>query len=122
MVDLSVARAGIESLYFDKATIIEYREISNSEDYSTGVEEVIVCEDEPCKISHDYASSNRDDVAADDLILTSILIIRPDLTVKSGSKIVVTRHGVSTVYKNSGEPAMYMNHQQITLELWEDRA
>ena len=122
MVNLSTVRHGIETLYFDRATIIEYQHVFNPEDCSTGVKEVVLCENEPCKVSYEYTRNTEDGVASDVLTLTSKLFLRPDLTVKAGSKIIVTRNGVSKVYKNSGESAMFFNHQEIKIKLWEDYA
>lgn len=122
MVNLSTVRHGIETLYFDRATIIEYQHVFDPEDCSTGVKEVVLCENEPCKVSHDRTSTTRDGDAGDDTMLITKLFIRPDLEVKSGSKIIVTRNGVDVIYKNSGETAMYINHQEIKIELWEDKA
>ena len=122
MVNISAARSALETLYFDTATIIEYREVFNPEDGSTGVEEVVLCENQPCKISHEDIKYNYDRDASDGVMLASKLFIRPELIIKSGSKIIVTRNGVSTTYKNSSEPARYMNHQEIKMELWKEEA
>lgn len=121
-MNISIARSAVESLYFDTATIIEYREVFNPEDGSTGVEEVVLCENQPCKVSHTSARQAYDGAAADSIRLISKLFISPDLEVRAGSKIIVTRNGASTVYKNSGEPARYYNHQEITIETWEREA
>lgn len=122
MVNISASRVAVETLYFDKATIIEYQHVFDPEDGSTGVREVVLCEDQPCKISHEESRYNYDNAASDGAVLASKLFITPDIEIKSGSKIIVTRNGVVTVYKNSSEPARYMNHQEIKIELWKDEA
>ena len=121
-MDISMARAAIESLYFDRATIIEYQHVVDPEDGSTNVEEVVVHDSVPCKVNHVLTGHTTDRDAGDDAILVSKLFMSPDIQIKAGSKIIVTRNGVSTLYKNSGEPARCMNHQEIKIELWEDRA
>ena len=46
------------------------------------------------------------------------LFIAPEIKVKGGSKLVVEQNGVTTEYSASGEPAIYLNHQEIILELF----
>lgn len=121
-MNISVVRSAIESLYLDTATIIEYREVFDPEDGSTGVEEVVVFENQPCKVSHEYVHNAEDGAATDGITLVSRLFISPDIDIKAGSKIIITRNGVNTVYKNSGEPARYYNHQEIKIKLWDGEA
>lgn len=47
------------------------------------------------------------------------LFISPDIVIKAGSKIIVTQHGRTTEYSNSGVPAVYPTHQEIMLTLFE---
>ena len=47
------------------------------------------------------------------------LFISPDVLIKAGSKIIVTQHGRTTEYSNSGVPAVYPTHQEIMLTLFE---
>lgn len=44
--------------------------------------------------------------------------IPPDVVIKAGSKIIVTQHGRTTEYSNSGVPAVYPTHQEIMLTLF----
>lgn len=120
-MDLTIARKHIEKLYVDTCNIYEYQKVIDPDDGSTNVEEVLVYENVPCKISH-RGTGHTEDGLGDTLFLVTELIINPDIVVKAGSRIVLTRNGVSTTYKNSGEPARYLNHQQIKLELEEERA
>lgn len=119
-MDLSIARKHIEKLYVDACNVYEYQKVRH-DDGSTNVEEVLVHENVPCKISH-RGTGHTEDGLGDSMFLVTELIISPDITIKAGSRIIVTRNGVSTTYKNSGEPARYLNHQQIKLELEEDMA
>jgi hypothetical protein len=50
------------------------------------------------------------------------LFIRSDLDIKPGSLIEVTQNNVTTKYKRASQSAVYSNHQEITLELYEDYA
>lgn len=116
MVNLSVARKHIEMLYLDRCDIYEFQTVVSSEDYTTSMEEVLVHEDVPCKLSEQHTTNSQDGVVEREWKRIT-LIINPDIEVKAGSRIVVTRGGKSTSYKNSGTPSRFFNHQQIGLEL-----
>ena len=118
-MDISLARTAVESLYFDTATIIEYQEVIDPDTYQSSVSEVVTSENIPCKLSHVMTNYARDGVV-DTKILVSKIFISPDIDVKAGSKIIVTRRGISTTYKNSGESARFTNHQEIKLLLEDD--
>ena len=122
MVNISMARSAIESLYFDTATIIEYREVFNTEDGSSNVEEVIAHENVPCKLSYYMTTPTDDAIGGDVITQRSKIFIANEIEIKPGSKVVVTQNGITTMYKNSGQPSRYRNHQEIKLELWEDRS
>ena len=117
-MNLSIARKYIEKLYIDTCTIIEYQEVTDEENHITNMQEVIVYEDVPCKLSYQTIKMSGEDVASS-LNMVAKLIISPDIIVKSGSKINITRNGVTTSYKNSGEPAQHLNHQEIILKLFD---
>lgn len=106
-----------EKMYAGKCTVIEYQKRKKA-DKSTGFEEVTVLENQPCRLSFS-TSENADSTGAATAIRQVIkLFLSPDLTIKAGSKIVVTQNGVTTAYKNSGTPAIYATHQEIVLELF----
>ena len=48
------------------------------------------------------------------------LFISPLVNVPPGSKITVTQNNQTQVYKSSGQPAVYTNHQEIELELFDE--
>ena len=109
-------------LWTGKCTIYEFQDITDPETYQTTQEEVPVLVDEPCRLSynHEQATNIRSGAAVVSQSIT--LFIRPDLVVKPGSVIEVTQCGVTERYKGSGQPAIYSNHQQIVLQLYEDNA
>lgn len=122
MLDLRFARKDIEKLYIDTCSVYEYRHETDSSTHITRPNvEVLVHENVPCKISHKTTAYSEAGIASV-LTLSSSLILSPDIVVRPGSKILVTRDGVTTAYKSSSEPARYINHQKITLELLDDRA
>lgn len=120
-MDITKARKYIERLYFDTCSIYEYQTVVKPDDYTTNMEEVLVYENVPCKLSYLSTDHTRDGLGETQYQVTK-LFIKPEIEVKAGSKIVVTRSGVSTAYKNSGAPARHINHQEIDLLLEDDRA
>lgn len=111
-----LARQAIESQYDSKCDVIEKKakEINN---IIKSVEEKVLI-DKDCRVSFEdiYVNTETDTEAKKAQKIK--LFIAPELNIKSGSKIVVTRKGRTTEYKNSGEPAIYNTHQEIMLELW----
>lgn len=122
-MDLSFARKDLERLYTDTCSVIEYCSVTDPVTHITcpNHEEVTVRENVPCRMSHkNITPTASGDVPTIELI--SKLIISPDVLVKPGSKIVVTRDGVTTAYKCSSAPARYYTHQEIMIELLEGEA
>ena len=73
----------------------------------------------PCKLSFSNSPAAEGNGAAVTRQQSVKLFLSPDITVKPGSKIVVTQNDIIQAYKNSGTPAVYATHQEITLELFE---
>nr|DAY56695.1 MAG TPA: head closure knob [Caudoviricetes sp.] len=110
------ARKAIESQYDAKCDVIEKRpkEINN---ITKTIEEKVLI-DKDCRVSFEDIYVNTETDTESKKIQKIKLFIAPELNIKSGSKIAVTRKGRTTEYKNSGEPAIYDTHQEIMLELW----
>ena len=105
-------------LWTGRCTIYEYQDETDPFTHLTTQVEVPVLVDEPCRMSYNHEqSTNMKNGAA--VVSQSIrLFIRPDLVIKPGSVLEITQHGVTQKYKGSGSPAVYCNHQEITLELY----
>lgn len=117
------AKRDIESLYTDTCSVIEFSSVVDPDTHITSVHEVTVLENVPCRVSHKYNTlAPAGTGAAATVELISKLIISPDVVVKPGSKIMVTRAGVTTAYKCSSEPARYITHQEIMMEKLEGYA
>lgn len=112
------ARKAIESLYDGKCTITEHQKIKK-ENKSTGFQNVVVLEDEPCRLSFKTINNtNQTDTAASAVVQITKVFLAPEIQVKPGSKLTITQNDVTTEYKSSGEPAFYSTHQEIVLELF----
>ena len=112
------ARKAIEALYDGKCTITEHQKIKK-ENKSTGFQDVVVLEDEPCRLSFKTINNtNQTDTAASAVVQIAKVFLAPEIQVKPGSKLTITQNDVTTEYKSSGEPAFYSTHQEIILELF----
>lgn len=109
-------------LWTGKCTIYEFQDITNPVTWQTTQKEVPVLENEPCRLSYNREQATDISNGAAVVSQSITLFIRPDLVIKPGSVIEITQHGVTEKYKGSGKPAIYSNHQEIILELYEDNA
>lgn len=110
-------RKAIEMTYDCTCNVIQTTKIKK-ENKSTGFVESKVAENKKCKLSFEtVAKDSQDDVKANVIQITK-LFIAPEITILPGSKIEVTDvMGKVTIYKSSGQPAIYQTHQEIVLEL-----
>jgi hypothetical protein len=113
------ARKAQESLYDGLATVTEHRKVKDEGSKLTRYEDVVVLEDQPCKLSFSTGSTANQSESAAAVTQITELFISPDLTINPGSKITVTQNGITTDYTHSGVPAVYETHQQIVLDLFE---
>ena len=111
------ARKVVESLYDGVCTITEHQKVKK-ENKSTAFEEVVVLENQPCRMSFKNVNSANQTDTASVVTQTITVYLSPDVLVKPGSKLTITQNGVTTVYKSSGTPAVYSSHQEIQLELF----
>lgn len=111
-------RTAIESLYDGKCTVTVQEEYTK-DNGSTGFQEVVLIEDEPCRLSFSNTSSTKEGEVAASVSQVTELFIRPDVDIPPGSRITVTQNSETVDYAKSGVKAKYNTHQQIVLQLWE---
>lgn len=116
------ARKAIESMYDGVCTISNYQNIEDPITFVTELKEVEVIKDQPCRLSYSSIPSTTQTDTINAVSQSIKLFIAPEVNIPAGSKIVVTQNGRTTVYKNSGQPAIHFTHQEINLELYEDKA
>lgn len=109
-------------LWTGKCTIYEFVDKVDPATYQTTQEEVAVIVDEPCRLSYNHEQSTNIANGAAVVSQSITLFIRPDLKINPGSVIEITQNGVTEKFRRSGKPAVYSNHQQIILQLYEDNA
>lgn len=115
MVDI---KRHIERLYQDSCNVYERQEYIK-ENKSTGQKDVLVIENMPCRISYKNIYSNDITDKLSYKAQSIKLFCSPAYTIKAGSRLEVNRNGVVTLYRASGEPAIYNSHIEINLELWD---
>lgn len=114
---LKKAKKHIESLYTGTCTIYEYKPVKDPDTKRTTSKEVVVIENQPCRVSYkNIQTSGEGNMSKLSQIIK--LFISSECSIKPGSKIVITQNNTTTEYKNTGEPAIYSNHQEIVLELF----
>lgn len=113
-------RKALESLYVGNCTVTEHQKVKK-ENKSTGFQDAVVLENQPCRLSFKTINSTvQNDNAASSVVQVTVLFIAPEVKIAPGSKITVTQNGVTTDYKQSGEPAIYDTHQEIVLDLFRE--
>jgi hypothetical protein len=120
---ISKAKQAIQMLYFDRCNIYgiqKYKDPVTKEIIEK--DDDVIYSDIPCKLSYKDVSQAYNDGISSTVNQVITLKLDNELVVKPGSKIVVTRSGSTTTYKNSGAPAIGVNQQIITLELFKEEA
>lgn len=116
-------RKSIEKLYDDTCSIYESGMIKDPKTKITKpTDDILVVENQQCRISFKTISSTNQTESNNRTSQEIKLFIAPELLIKEGSKIVITRNGRTTEYKNSGTPAIYSTHQEIILTLVKEYA
>lgn len=97
-----LARKMQEKLYDGRATVTESQKVKDEKTKLTSTEEVIVLEDEPCRLSYSNVSTTdqTESVAKTSQIIK--LFMSPETKIKPGAKITVTQAGVTETYECSG--------------------
>lgn len=84
-------------------------------------EEELLYEQIPCDVSSESVTPTTNGVVAyADQKIT--MFLRMEYEIPLGSRIVVTQHGRTREYTNSGEPDFYLSHQEIPLTLIDTKA
>ena len=111
-------RKAIERSYNGLCTVSTYEEYTKPNG-STAHQETTQHVDLPCQLSFSTSDSTDQYGNASDVSQKTKVFLSPDVVIKAGSKLTVTQNGRTTVYSNSGEPAVYNTHQEIALELFD---
>jgi len=109
-------RRSIERLYDDRVTIRRFVEIEKpSGETALSKEPVPIYEEQPCRISQKSLAVNGQTEAQNNISYETKLFISPDVEIRQGDQILVSRQGVVRTY-TAGEPFLYPTHQEISLQ------
>ncbi|BAQ11307.1 hypothetical protein OXB_2836 [Bacillus sp. OxB-1] len=116
---VNARRKAIQSLYRGICTVRTWESVKDPVTHITTEKEVTRFENEPCKLSYEKQTTTSNTGGPAVISQTIKLSLAPELDVPSGSKIIVTQDGVTNEYTRSSPPEARMDHQHITLELFE---
>lgn len=117
MINYSLARKGIESLYDGECSVYEMRQSKNEITKITESTPEIVLANEPCRLSFQNIAPAGDSEPGKVVTQIIKLFLAPEVAIKPGSEITVKQNGVTTKYTSSGLPAVYPTHQEVMLEI-----
>ena len=109
----------IQSLWDGRATITVREGVLDERTGRTEPVERVTASELPCRISFATVKSTEPDEEATRVAQTVMLYIDPSVVIPEGSKITVTQNQVTADYERSGKAAVYTDHQEVPLELWE---
>lgn len=108
-------RRAIERMYTDRCTIYRYVNIKDPVAHETKQVLQPVYIDQPCRISQRALAQNGQTEAQNNIAYETKLFIAPELGIRQGDSIEVTRNGVTRQY-TAGEPFLYSTHQEVSLQ------
>lgn len=111
------AKKSLEMLFEDKCNVFEYVKEKQANG-TTAHKEKLVLADIPCRISFKTVNQTVEGAKSSTPVQSIKLFIPNDINTKDGSKIVITRQGETTAYKNSGVISKYATHNELGLELF----
>ena len=119
--ELKQAREAIQSMWTGVCNIFRFKNSKNK--YGTVVSEVKeLYKNIPCRLSFKNISQTEQTESVAKTSQVVKLFIAPEVYVPPGSIVEVTQNGVTRKYKHSGVSAVYTNHQEIILDVEQEKA
>jgi hypothetical protein len=120
--ELKQAREAIQSMWTGICNIFWFKNSKNK--YGTVVTEVKeLYRNIPCRLSFkNISQTEQTESVAKKTSQVVKLFIAPEVYVPPGSVIEVTQNGITRKYKHSGVSAVYTNHQEIILDVEQEKA
>lgn len=101
-------------MYEDRCSISRWVTIKKPNG-ANGKELQVILSDQPCRISQKALGTNGQTDTKNNIAYETKLFISPDVEIKQGDIINVTRNDVVRKY-NAGEAFMYPTHQEISIQ------
>jgi hypothetical protein len=111
-------RKAIESLYTGACDVYEFNSIKDPQTKINKQQEVMLHMAVPCRVSFSQSPQVGQSDGPGSVTQVIKLFTAPEIEIRPGSKIVVTQNGRITEYGSTGQPAVYNNHQEITMEIF----
>lgn len=108
-------RRQIEKLYEDVCTIYRYEKATDPDTGETIQQPVAIYIDQPCRISQKTLGANNQTDAQNDIAYETKLFIAPEIEIRQGDMIEVTRGTITRKYE-AGEPFPYPSHQEVSIQ------
>ncbi|MGE6602596.1 hypothetical protein ACQKEY_12800 [Lysinibacillus fusiformis] len=119
---VSARRKALEMLWRGNCTVKAWQDAEDPVTHITKSQEVTLYENLKCKLSHkaltSAPSSGGPAIIAEQIKLS----LGNEYKIPAGCKIIVTQDEVAEQYTRSGKPGIFMDHQEIVLELFKEYA
>lgn len=119
---VSARRKALEKLWRGICTVKAWQEIEDPITHITKHDEVILYENLKCKLSHVKLTSTSSTGGPATIAEQTKLSLGNEHEIPAGCKIIVTQNHVTEEYTRSGKPGIFMDHQEIVLELFKEYA
>lgn len=125
MINYRRYRRTIERLYTDRATIYRYIQVKDPVTKETKLEAQPVHLDQTCRVSQKVLAQNNQTEAQNDIRYETKLFIAPELELRQGDMLEVTRGRITAAgwepiaparKYEAGEPFLYVTHQEISIQ------
>lgn len=110
--------AALQSLWTGTCTVFVREKQQNNTNKRMEFSESPLHENIACRLSFQTVSAAKESQNAAQVGQVIKLFLSPEYSIPPGSKITVTQNGQTNDYQNSGQPAVYSNHQEIVLDLF----
>lgn len=119
---VSARRKALETLWRGNCTIKAWQAVEDPITHISTPKEVTLYENLKCKLSHEKLT-NASSTGGPAKIAEQIkLSLGNEYEIPAGCKIIVTQDNVTEEYTRSGKPGIFMDHQEIVLELFKEYA
>ncbi|MGG1598040.1 DUF6093 family protein [Paenibacillus naphthalenovorans] len=108
-------RRAIEKLYTDRCSIFRHEKVKDPVTKETKLVTQPVYTDQSCRISQRALGQNGQTEAQNEIQYETKLFIAPELEIRQGDMIEVTRWFITRRY-TAGEPFLYPTHQEVSLQ------
>lgn len=124
-MNLTRHRQAIERLYTDRATIYRHDKVKDPVTKETKLVAAVLYADQTCRISQKDLARNEQTEAQNDIGYESKLFVAPELELRQGDLLEVTRGQITQAgwepigparKYTAGEPFLYSTHQEISLQ------